>query len=145
MQLPEFMDRVEKRRETASRARVEELVKASLATLGERLYRTERDELKAQLPKDMEGFLERESIREAQPIDTEGFSLEEYYQRVAARTEVGFPEVVEWSRDVMAVLEEAVSATVIEDMLSTLPDSYRGLFGREPESPASPTALSEES
>lgn len=145
MQLSEFMDRVEERRETASRARVEELVKASLAALGERLYRTERDALKAQLPKDMESFLERESIREAQPIDTEGFPLEEYYQRVAARTEVGFPEVVEWSRDVMTVLEEAVSASVIEDVLATLPDTYRELFGREPESPASPTALSEES
>jgi len=143
MQKAEFLERVRERRETASPEQVEEVVKAALAALGERLYRTERDALKAQLPKEMEGYLERESIREAEPQDVPRFNLEEYYQRVDARVEVGFPAVVAWSRDVLAVLEEAVSDSVMDKVLAALPDSYRELFGREPGGPASPTVLSE--
>jgi len=72
---------------------------------------------------------------------TDRFSLEEFYNRVKARGDVGCPQAVDESRAVFAVLQEAVTRGEIEDILSELPAEYRELFGGQPRSPLSPTEL----
>jgi len=138
MQLNEFIDLVEVKRETHPRSRVKEVVRVVLAALGERLYRTPRKALAAQLPGELEKMLEAEVDGEAERMDTPQYPLEEYYQRVAARADLSYDEAVSWSRDVVSVLEKAVTSPVIEEAAGALPDSYRELFGQPPESPASP-------
>ena len=43
----------------------------------------------------------------------------------------------------MAVLKQAVTQPVIDEVLSDIPKEYGELFGEEPQSPASPTTLAE--
>jgi len=107
-------------------------VKATLATFGERLTRTEKVELGAQLPKELKSYL-------VEMGDVERFSLEEFYNRVAARADLGRPDAVKRSRAVMMVLQEAVTEGLLKPIRQRLPAEYDELFGSEPHSPLSPT------
>lgn len=143
MRYPEFIERVMANVDFESRDQAELVIKESLAALGERIYRTEQDKLAAQLAKELREYLSSRAEPETMRGDTPRYSLEEYYNRVSARTDVGFPEVIEQSRAVMRVLQEAVSSPVLEEILQDLPEEYRELFSEEPHSPASPTSLAE--
>ncbi len=110
----------------------ERAVEASLATLGERLEDADVKSLGAQLPSELKGFLsERHHFTH--------FNLEEYYNRVAARADVGYPEAVTRSRAVMKVVGEAVTNGLVDKILEQLPGEYRELFGQEPQNPLSPS------
>jgi uncharacterized protein (DUF2267 family) len=128
MRYDEFISRVQER---AGLARDEAVrsTEATLATLGERLYRTERENLAAQLPDELKEDLFKEVDSEVTRRDVDRFSLEEFYIRVSARAEIGYPDAVKRAQAVIAVLREAVSAGEIEDVLSKLPDEYGELFG----------------
>lgn len=141
MRYHEFIDRVRERADFASRDEAVRATKATLATLGERLYRTERDHLTAQLPEGLKQYIYAHVDAGATRQDAEHFSLEEFYNRVGARSDVTYTPAVEWAQVVMSILEEAVSAGQLRKILSTLPDEYAELFGKEPESPASPSAV----
>lgn len=107
-------------------------VEATLATFGERLTRTEKFELGAQLPKELKAFL-------GEMGDVERFSLEEFYNRVAARADLGRPDAVKRSRVVMMVLMEAVTDGLLKPIRERLPAEYNELFGNEPLSPLAST------
>lgn len=141
MQIEKFLDRVESLAEFESRKQVEESVAVSLAALGERLYRTNRRKLAAQLPDELKVFLEREVEVEAVRQDVPPFSLEEYYKRVAARADMSPAEAMEKSRKVMVVLTQAVTPEILSDILEELPEEYKELFGKRPDEPSSVTAL----
>jgi uncharacterized protein (DUF2267 family) len=128
MQYDEFISQVQER---ASLGRDEAVrsTKATLATLGERLYRTERENLAAQLADELKEHLFQQVDSEVTRRDVDRFSLEEFYIRVSARAEVGYPDAVKQAQAVVAVLGEAVSAGEIEDVLSKLPEEYGELFG----------------
>ncbi len=106
-----------------------------LETFAERITRTERDNLAAQLPDAMKEIL-------YQVKDTEQFELEEFYNRVTLRLDIGFPNAVKHSRSVMVTLKEAVSQGQIQDILNQLPPEYEEIFEKEPEGPISPTSKS---
>ncbi|MEM5787105.1 MAG: DUF2267 domain-containing protein, partial [Syntrophobacteraceae bacterium] len=72
------------------------------------------------------------------------YDLEEFYNRVSARADIGYPQAVRQARCVMKVLSGAVSKGEFDDVLARLPDQYRELFGDEPEGPLSPTTSSPE-
>ena len=141
MKFEQFLSQVEDLADFGSRAEVKQAVKVSLGTLGERLYRTSRERLAAQLPDPLKHNLESEVDGEAVRQDTHRFSLEEYYKRVAARADLSLENAVSRSRRVMVVLTQAVSPQILDDILGELPDEYRELFGQNPRDPASPTAL----
>jgi uncharacterized protein (DUF2267 family) len=130
MQYDEFIHRVQEYADLATQEEAVQLTKAVLATLGERLYRTERDDLAAQLPKGLKEFLFVEQDPEHFRQEVRRFSLEEFYNRVSARTEVGRPDAINQTKAVMAVLQEAVSAGELADIMAELPNEFDALFQR---------------
>ncbi len=141
MQYQEFLNLTAEKIAPGTASEVRKFIAVTLSTLGERLYRTGRDELSAQLPKELKGDLYLEVDGEAVRTDTERFPLEEYYQRVAARADLPYPRAVEISRKVMEVLAGAVTPEVLAAVKSRLPEEYDQLFGDAPDSPTSPTAV----
>ena len=69
------------------------------------------------------------------------FNLEEFYNRVAARSEVGYPAAIKHSQAVIQVLREAVSRGELRDVLRELPDEYDELLSGQPRGPASPSIV----
>lgn len=128
MQFEKFMELAAERIGVESESELRAIVQAALATLGERIYRTGRDDLAAQLPKKIQKDLYNQVDGEAVRIDTDRFPLEEYYHRVAARADISYPQAVEWSREVMAVLRKAVSPAVLAELVNRLPDNYQQLI-----------------
>ncbi len=130
MQYDEFIQRVQEYAELETQAEAVELTKAVLGTLGERLYRTEADDLAAQLPNGVKEFLFAEQDRENTRQEVQRFSLQEFYNRVSARAEIGRPDAIIQTKAVMAVLQEAVSTGEVEDVMDALPGEFRDLFQR---------------
>lgn len=97
-----------------------------METLGERISKAERENCAAQLPNELKAYLLKRP-------NTQGFTFEEFYNRVRARADVGFPDTVKGTRAVMHVLQDAISPGEMEDVISNLPADYRNLLA----SPAS--------
>jgi uncharacterized protein (DUF2267 family) len=134
MRAEEFIERIQKQTGGESRDQVEQEVAAVLETLGERLDKSEQDNLAAQLPASLKEPLLRRK-------NTNRFLLEEFYNRVSSRAKVGYPRAVELSHQVIDQLKEAVSAGEIENIVSRLPDEYGELFGTRSPGPLSPGGL----
>lgn len=139
MQYEEFIEQVQERAELDTKDEAIKVTEATLETFGERLYRTERKNLGAQLPGKLEESLYRQQPPERFREDTERFSLEEFYNRVSARAAIGYPEAVEQSQVVMGVIQEAISRGELKDIFDELPSEYFELFGIESETTASPS------
>jgi len=122
MKTEKFLEQVNQRAGLASPEEARRVVEGALETLGERLEKTEREKLAAQLPEPLRKLLLKRHV-------TERYSLEEFYNRISARADVGYPEAVAGTRAVMAVLKEAVSRGEIDHILAQLPDDYEELFG----------------
>ena len=132
MRYHEFIDRVQKLAGLESLDDAVRATEATIETLSERLSKTERDKLAAQLSKELkELFLRRHN--------TERFLLEDFYSRVSARANVRYHRAVELAQAVAAELREAISPGELEDILSELPDEYGELFGVKPKGPLSPS------
>ena len=134
MHYEEFVNRVKDKTGIDTYENAVQLVFATLQTLGERLSRTHRSHLAAQLPAEL-----KHSLLSAQAA--EGFKLEEFYNRVVARTSMGYPHVVTNTRKVMDVLKEAVSPGELQDNLAEIPEEYKELFGSRSDSPLSSSHL----
>lgn len=128
MQYDEFMDHVQQRAQLGTLEDAERLTQTVLGVLGERLYRTVCDKLAAQLPKEMKDFLFSSQSRENTWRDVQQFSLEEFYQRVSARMNVGYPAAVRQSQAVIAVIQEAVSPGIIDNVRAELPNEFTQIF-----------------
>jgi uncharacterized protein (DUF2267 family) len=141
MRYQEFFKAVRDQAEPEERGRAEQAIQAALATLGERIYRADREDLAAQLPDELKEALFARVDGEATRLDIDPYSLEEFYTRVSARCDVGYSRGVTWARRVMTVLRAAVTPGILQDILEQLPEEYAELFGQEPEGPASPSAV----
>lgn len=133
MQTDEFVRRVQEQANIESGDEALEIVAATLETLGERLPRDERADLTAELPGQLKAYARRR-------LETEQFTLEEFYNRVAARSGLGAPAAVQQTHVVMQVLQEAVSEGQLQDMRAQLPPDFEELFTGEPQGPGSPAA-----
>lgn len=135
MRYQDFIAQVMTGSDFDSQERAVEVTVAVLATLGERLEETETTRMAAQLPLELrQALLRREDTQNK-------YDLEEFYNRVSARANVGYPEAVKLSLTVIGVLCRAISKGEIDDVKGKLPDQYRELFGRSPEGALSPTVL----
>jgi len=134
MEYHELIDRVMKETNLQSREETAKIVEATLETLGERLSKTERENLAAQLPNELKGNLLKRHA-------TDRFLLEEFYNRVSARADLGYPEAVKQCQAVMAILREAISPGEWRDVLSELPGEFKELFGEKPPSSLSPSSV----
>ena len=108
MQYQEFLQRVQEQINatepaTQTQRAAEQAITATLQTLSERLTGGEATDLAAQLPEELKAPLQR-SAEEA-----EGFSLEEFYGRVAEREGVDIETARHDASAVMSVLRLAVT------------------------------------
>lgn len=142
MEYDEFIDLVQERTELDSLDEAVAAVQATLGTLGEMLSPKERHDLAAELPKSLKDCL---TLWVEQPprelTHPHRFNLEEFYNRVAARSEVGYPAAVKHSQAVIQVLGQAVSHGELRDVLRELPDEYGELLSGQPSGPVSPSIV----
>jgi uncharacterized protein (DUF2267 family) len=108
LQYQEFLQRVQEQINatepaTQTQRAAEQAITATLQTLSERLTGGEATDLAAQLPEELKAPLQR-SAEEA-----EGFSLEEFYGRVAEREGVDIETARHDASAVMSVLRLAVT------------------------------------
>jgi len=120
MNFDEFVKKVRGRAELSGMEAVN-AIRATLMTLGERLYGGEPGHLAAQLPHEFTNYL---TIPEAD----RDYSLEEFYQRVAELDGVDYDLAVRNAKAVIQTVVEAVSVGEIEDVASQLPDEYNQLI-----------------
>lgn len=130
MQYDEFIQRIKEYVELDNDEEALQITKAVLGTLGERIYRTEQTQLAAQLPRGISELLTAQKPLENTKGDVEQFDLEEFYNRVSARADIGYRHAVRQARGVMDVLQEAVSAGEIADIKNELPNDFEELFQR---------------
>ncbi len=110
------------------------VIEATLETMSERMPRTHREHLAAQLPDEMKIFLPKH-------VHMEYLSLEEFYRRIGNRADVSYHNAVKYSEAVIRVLRESVASGELAEILSVFPDEYNELFGRKPSSPLSPSSI----
>lgn len=123
MKHDEFIKLVQERGCMSSRDQAEA---ATLGTLGERLAGGEPHDLASQLPPELAGYVRYDGEQQSDP-----FSVEEFFERVARREGVSPEEAERHARVVAEVLGEAITGGELGDVLSQLPDEYRRLFGRQ--------------
>jgi uncharacterized protein (DUF2267 family) len=105
-----------------ARSAAENAITATLETLNERITGGEAKDLAAQLPQEIQPAL-RPKAEEA-----EGFSLEEFYRRVAEREGVDIETARIDASAVLRVLREAVTPGELDDVLSQLPEDFYTLL-----------------
>jgi uncharacterized protein (DUF2267 family) len=118
----EFISKVA-READISREAAQDLTAATLRTLAERITRGEAEDLAAQLPSELQGYL----TKPQEPA--ERFDLEEFIRRVSERTGRDPDEVLVHMGAVFATLREAVTSGELEDIRAQLPEDLRGLIG----------------
>jgi uncharacterized protein (DUF2267 family) len=121
MQYDEFVGEVQHRARLASRGEAMRAIQATFETLAERLPPGEASDLAAELPPELSTFLEDAE-------ETESFSVDDFFLRVAAKEAADLPDAAHHARAVIAVLQEAVSAQEMEQVRGRLPDNYIPLF-----------------
>jgi len=127
MQADEFLGQVQNKAHLATLGEAMRATRATLETLAERLGSDETRHLAAQLPHEIQLFL-----NDGLPVP-ERFSSEEFLLRVCAREGIDLPLSTSHARAVIDVLTQAVSAGEIPDALGRLPEDYRRLFAKREE------------
>lgn len=130
MRYQEFIERVQARTHLNSYEEAEKTTMAVLETLGERLYKTERTKLAAELPKELKEFVFRKQPKEAETSreNMDRFWLQEFYNRVGERADISHQEAIKRTKAVMSVIHEAVSAGMLKEAEEELPKEYQTLF-----------------
>lgn len=140
MQYVEFIEQVKSEAALASQKEAEKATQATLETLGERISKTEREDLASELPPKLRGMLfQKEHHGRFRKEQIDRFSLEEFYKRVSARMDVGYHDAASRTRAVIKALQMAVSSGELKNILYALPEEYDELFGELPKSPLSPS------
>ena len=111
----------------------DKVLRAVLQTMGERLPRTHREHMAAQLPEELKSTL-------AQHKNMEFLLLEEFLERVANRANVGYHKAVKYVEAIARVLREAIAPGELKDILAGFPEEYKTLFGEKPSGQVSSTA-----
>jgi uncharacterized protein (DUF2267 family) len=131
MHYDDFIQQVQERADLATRDDAVAATRATLATLGERLYRTVRDNLAAQLDDDLKPYLSAETEPATSREQVPPFNLEAFYVRVSGRADVTITEAADQARAVITVLREAISPGQWDAVTEELPPDYNELWGGE--------------
>jgi len=116
-----FVYKVQKLAGLDSRDKAMQVIEVTLNTLSERISAPCRKHLFTQLPKEFGEFTVRQKSREF-------FSLEEFYQRISARSETTYHEAMKNARALMCVLQEAVAQGDLDNIFSELHDGWEELL-----------------
>lgn len=99
----------------------ERFLAAFLETLGERLPRAEKERLAAQLPNEMKPLVLKH-------LTEDYFDREEFYSRIAARSDIGMHKTVPWSKKCGAYLVKRLTPEIVDHLLSYLGPAFREVF-----------------
>ncbi len=122
MQYEEFVRKVKDRIEPADLGETEDAIVATFDTLGERLSGGEASDVAARLPEELAEQLRRASG------DAEGFSLEEFFQRVALKEGADIETAAEHASAVMEALGEAIDEGESQDVREQLSRDFYHLL-----------------
>ena len=123
MNYDRFIAEVRGLAQLGSRDEAERAARATLETLRERLAGNEPSNLAAQLPGGLKSHLEGTGGRE-------GFSLDEFYERVARREGVGKEEAAVHARAVVTTMRAAVTGGEMDDVRVQLGHEFAELLGQ---------------
>ena len=122
MQYEEFLNKVQDRIGPADPDETRRAVTATLSTLSERISGGEAKDLAAQLPEELKEPIQRSGE------EAEGFSFEEFLQRVGEREGVNTDSAREHASVVIMVLRDAVTGGQLDDIRAQLPQEFAPLF-----------------
>lgn len=106
--------------------------RATLTTLAERLADDEARDLAAQLPRELQRYIEEALEAKGDPTG-ERFSLPEFFDRVAVREDADAQRAAFHARAVLSVLRRAVTPGAFDDVLAELPDEWDAFLMADPE------------
>lgn len=123
MQYHDFVGTVQQRARLGTTEQAVGAIRATLATLGERLAGGEADHLASQLPTELGRYL-----TSGNGPRSEGFDLESFYQHVQRRERAELPDSVHHAHVVLGVLQEAVTPGEWQHVCAQLPEEYGDLI-----------------
>ncbi|MBX6350063.1 MAG: DUF2267 domain-containing protein [Clostridia bacterium] len=132
MNFDRFIGEVQHAARLASAGEAIAATRATLTTLAERLSAAEARELAAQLPRELQRYVE-DAIEAKGDEEGERFSLPEFFDRVAVREDADAPRAAFHARAVLSVLRRAVTPGAFEDVLAQLPDDWDALLTADAE------------
>ncbi len=121
MEYHHFVGQVQHRARLADFEDAVTAIRATMQTLGERLFGGEAGNLAAQLPKEIGHYL-------FEANKSESFGFDEFIDRVSIREGVERPKAQFDARVVMELVREAVSPSLITKVRAQLPAEYGALF-----------------
>jgi uncharacterized protein (DUF2267 family) len=125
LQFEEFVQEVADR-SAMSREEAESLVHATLRTLAERLSGGEAEDLRAQLPRQLQADLVPPQE------EAEGFGVEEFVEKVAARSALDETDAAAGVDAVLSVIRDAVTPGEFDDVLAQLGRDFAELVEAAP-------------
>lgn len=140
MRYHELVRRVQEQGGFDSRDEAVTALRATLSSLGECLYRTERRHLASQLPKEAKEFVYEYVDSEVTRRGAACLTLQEFYDRVGARANVTRSRAIERARAVAAVLQETLPGGEWRHIIVEMPKDYEALLTGESPGPRAPSA-----
>ena len=134
MRFHELVEMVQKEGALESQAEAEKALRATLSSLGECLYRTERRHLASQLPKKAKGYLSEFVDSKVTREGAACLTIQEFYDRVGARADVTRSRAMERAKAVATVLRQALPEGEWRHIILEMPKAYQELLAEgEPE------------
>lgn len=121
MKYEEFLGQVQHRAHLGTLQEAVRATRATLETLGERLFYGEKQNIAAQLPHEIGEIIRHVDV-------SEKFDLHEFFDRVGTREQVDLPVAVHHARVVAEVLRDAVDAGAFHKLEAQLPPEFHPLF-----------------
>jgi uncharacterized protein (DUF2267 family) len=121
MKYAQLIEKVWERMGAGSLGQAEAVTQATLLTLAERITGGEARDLAAQLPKEVQAFLDKKE----EPA--EAFDLNEFVRRVSLRAGVDRDTAQRGVQAVFQTLYAAVSTGEFSDVMSQLPKEFQDL------------------
>ncbi|MBS3784746.1 MAG: DUF2267 domain-containing protein [Anaerolineae bacterium] len=135
MRYHELVRRVQEVAGLDSREEAEQAVQATLSSLGECLYRTERRHLASQLPKEAKAFVYEGVDSGVTRQAAACLTLQEFYDRVGARANVTRTHAIERAKAVTEVLQEVLPEGEWKHIVREMPQEYGALLGEQSAGP----------
>jgi len=119
----EFTDTVQEEGDFDSLSTAREATKAVFTTFGETIAEGEAEDIAAYIPQEFHGWLLTHD-----PESTQGFGLDEFYDRVAERGDVSTERAREWSEAVFDALARHAPARELGRIEVQLPPEYKTIM-----------------
>jgi uncharacterized protein (DUF2267 family) len=71
--------------------------------------------------------------------DTDIYEVQEFYRRIGARADTNYNDAAKRAKAVIGVLQEAISAGEVQDMIESLPEQYAKIFDGDQSGPGFPS------